>query len=269
MWLTALLSHSIVGANMRSEHLVPAKETDLYNPLRDYLLSQGYTVRSEVKGCDAVAERDGDVIVFELKRNLSISLLAQAVDRQRAFASVYAVVPHPGKRTRSREWSSLCRLLKRLELGLVLVDFGEAGGPPVAPAVEVAFHPAPPHRRTEKRVRQATLSELHGRSIDLNQGGMTGRKIVTAYRERAVQIACYLDALGSSAPARLRHMGTAANTGAVLADNFYGWFQRVERGIYSLTARGREDLGQYPELRQWYSTMAREKSGRREEGEEE
>ena len=230
---------------MRSNPTAPIKETDLYGPLRDYLLARGYTVRSEVMGVDAVAEREGEVIVLELKRSLTLSLLTQAVDRQRAFDSVYVVVPHPGKRARSGAWRSACRLLRRLEIGLVLVDFRHA---PDESVVEVVFHPLPAERRVRKDVRRAVLAEMRGRSADLNQGGSTRTKIVTAYRESAVRIACCLDACGPTTPARLREMGTSPSTGAILGHNYYKWFSRVSYGTYSLTDKGREEIVLYPEL---------------------
>jgi hypothetical protein len=271
---------------MRSNAHGPAKETDLYRPLRDYLEAQGYAVRSEVKGCDVVAERDGEAIVLELKRNLSVSLLAQAVDRQRAFGSVYVVLPHPGRRVRSREWRAACRLLKRLELGLVLVDLRAADAAPNSPethvvdaprepdgarlsdgpvagtaAVQVVFHPIPPERRTRKEARRAVLTELRGRSMDLNEGGSTGRKIVTAYRESAVQIGCYLKVFGPLSPARLRKMGTGPKTASILARDFYGWFERIGRGVYALTGPGSAGIRQYPELMRLYSERAEEIAG--------
>lgn len=251
---------------MCSKREMPAKESDLYRPLRDYLEAQGYTVRSEVRSCDVIAERGGDVIVLELKRNLSVSLLVQAVDRQRALSSVYVVVPHPGKRARSREWHAACRLLKRLELGLVLVDLEpDPSGRPDRPGVEVVFHPAPAQRRTMQGMRRAILTEIHGRSVDLNQGGSTRRKIVTAYRENAVQIASYLEALGPMSPASLRRMGSGPNTGPILLNNFYRWFQRVSRGVYSVTAQGAEDILQYTELHERYSARALEEADRLKE----
>ena len=113
------------------------KETDLYGPVRDFLLSRGYTVRSEVRGCDITAIKGDDLVILEMKTALTVPLLAQAVERQKAADSVYVVVPHPGKRVRTREWRRTCALLKRLELGLVLVTLDGSN-----PEVEIPFHPA-------------------------------------------------------------------------------------------------------------------------------
>jgi hypothetical protein len=258
---------------MRSDHR-PLRETELYGPLRDYLEAQGYSVRSEVRGCDVVAERDGEIIVLELKRSLSVSLLVQAADRQRAFSSVYVVLPHPGARARSRAWRSACRLLKRMELGLVLVDLGAvdgrgSGSPGEVqdrkPSVEAVFHPLPAPKRSRKDVRRAVLTELHGRSIDLNEGGSTRRSIVTAYRENAVQIACCLAVNGPSSPSALRNWGTGRKTPSILSSNFYGWFERVARGVYALTEKGREELQEYPALVERYMRGAKDAASLRED----
>jgi len=252
MWLTFQQHKAIFGSNMRSNPAKEIKETDLYGPLRDYLVARGYVVRSEVRGIDVVAERDGKALVFEMKRHLSLPLVAQAVDRQRSFDSVYVVVPHPGKRVRSRDWRAACRVLRRLELGLVLVSLEpESGG-----TVEVAFHPAPFVRRSRKDFRRAVLEEAGGRSLDLNQGGSTRTKIITAYREAAIHIAACLAACGPLTPANLRAMGTAKNTGAILYDNYYNWFTRVSRGVYALTDKGREELEAYPDLAERFLSTA-------------
>ncbi len=239
---------------MRSDRRKPIKESDLYGPLKEYLEAQGYTVRSEVRGCDVVAERDGDIIVLEQKRSLSASLLAQAADRQRSFDSVYVVVPHPGDRLRTREWRSLCRLVKRLELGLILVDLGSGEGS--LHKVEVAFHPMPFERKRRKDIRRSVITEMRARSADLNVGGSTGQKIVTAYREKAIQIACCLAVRGALSPSQLRDMGTGKSTGSVLYNNFYKWFDRVGRALYTLTAKGVEDIAAYPELTSRYKAEA-------------
>jgi hypothetical protein len=233
------------------------RETDMYPPLREYLVKQGYTVRSEVRGCDVVAEKDGDVIVLEMKRSLSVALLAQAAERQRAIRSVYVVVPHPGKRLKSKEWRAACRLLKRLELGLVLVRTEPPGRGEQAEQVEVIQHPIPFQRVSLNRERIAILREVRGRSGDFNQGGSTGRRLVTAYRENAIMIACFLSILGPSTPADLRSRGTGPKTLSILSSNFYGWFRRVSRGVYELAPKGLAEARSYEQLWQKYTEAAR------------
>ncbi len=58
------------------------QEIDLYPPLKDYLVHQGYEVKGEVLHCDVIAVRgDESIVVVELKLSLNLSVLLQAVDR--------------------------------------------------------------------------------------------------------------------------------------------------------------------------------------------
>ncbi|MDA7754950.1 DUF2161 domain-containing phosphodiesterase, partial [Pseudomonadales bacterium] len=57
-----------------------------------------------------------------------------------------------------------------------------------------------------------------------------------------------LQQLGTSTTAELRAIGTGDKTATVLAKNYYGWFERVKKGTYQLTEKGRSSLENYPEL---------------------
>lgn len=219
------------------------RETDLYGPVHDYLVAQGYEVRSEVLDCDIAATKGEDLVIVELKRALTISLLLQATQRQRATDSVYVALPKPPDRRRRSRWRHSQHLLKRLELGLILVSFATA-----VPTVEIAFHPLPCARRRDTRRRRAIIQELSNRSGEYNEGGSTRRKIVTAYRENAIYIACCLDRCGPLEPRQLRALGAGPKTLSILSRNHYGWFQRVDAGLYALREVGREALADYPDL---------------------
>lgn len=216
-------------------------ETDLYPPLKAWLEAAGYEVRAEVGGCDVAACKGDDLVLIEIKRAVNLDLLLQVVRRQEAKAAVYAAVPAP--RTVDKRWRGLTRLLKRLEVGLLLVYLESA-----RPRVELAFHPVrlEPHRR--KKAAQVLLTEMSGRSLDLNVGGSVRQKLMTAYREEALGVAAALDRLGPTSPKALRTAGTSAKTGRILFDNHYGWYERTAKGVYRLSDRGREALGQQPEL---------------------
>jgi hypothetical protein len=69
-------------------------------------------------------------------------------------------------------------------------------------------------------------------------GGSTKTTLMTAYRENAILIACCLAKLGPSSPKILRNLGTGAKTTSILSANHYGWFQRIEKGVYELTDQG-------------------------------
>jgi hypothetical protein len=40
----------------------------------------------------------------------------------------------------------------------------------------------------------------------------------------------------------MRAAGDVPNAGRIVRDNVYGWFQRVDRGVYALTLKGAEEL---------------------------
>ena len=126
------------------------RESDLAPPIQEYLEANGYTVRSEVRNCDITAVKEDDLIVIELKKGFTTDLLIQATDRQRSADSVYVALPAEGelaKRSRfSKRWRGIEHLLKRLELGLIVVTFADDA----PPTVEVVFHPIPqPKPRNE------------------------------------------------------------------------------------------------------------------------
>lgn len=227
------------------------RETDLYPPLQKYLEAQGYTVRAEVNGCDVTATKGDDLVVIELKRSVNFTLLVQATQRQRITDSVYVAVPAPPGGIWTRQWKGIRHVLRRLELGLILVTVRSR-----APQVEVVFHPVLFERKKQKKARRAVLQEMEGRSGDFNLGGSTQRKLITAYRETAIHIACLLDARGPMSPRELRAEGTGPKTTSILYSNVYGWFERIDRGMYGLTASGRRDLESYPELVKAYRLAA-------------
>ncbi|MBS02453.1 MAG: hypothetical protein CMQ24_07085 [Gammaproteobacteria bacterium] len=218
------------------------KETDLFPPVRDYLEKNGYTVRSEVRNCDIVAVKDSDVIVVELKTGMNVSLLIQATDRQRITDSVYVAIPDPPGR-KGAHWRGIKRVLRQLELGLILVTFS-----PRRTIVSVAFDPLPYRRTKRSKRRGAVIQEVADRSADYNTGGSTRTPLVTAYRENAIYIACCLAEMGPSSPKALRAVGAGAKTTSILSSNFYGWFQRVARACYQVTESGRAETARFPEI---------------------
>jgi hypothetical protein len=67
-------------------------------------------------------------------------------------------------------------------------------------------------------------------------------KIVTAYRQEALRIASVLAMRGPQRPVQLRADADAPRAGPILRDDVYGWFERVERGVYRLTPAGQAGL---------------------------
>lgn len=228
-------------------------ETDLYPPLKSWLESQGYIVRGEVGRCDIAAEKDGELIAVELKMRPSMALLAQAAERQEYADAVYVALPATADKRRPPASRDFRRLLRRLGIGLVLVTFLKT-----KTRVEILMHPGPgtgkPRRREKKKT--TILREIAGRDMDLTPGGLAGgKKRVTAYRQRAIRLAAWLSVLGEASPGTLRKLGAPEDTGNILSQNLYGWFERVRRGTYRLHPAGREALDDVTELAETYRSQ--------------
>ena len=228
------------------------RETDLFAPVRAFLEARGYTVRAEVADCDVVGYARGQLVVVELKTRATLELLSQATARQRFADLVYVAVPGPIPRRSRRRWRGIKRLLRRLELGLLLVY------PTPPPAhVEEVYAPTPYRMRKSPKQRASVLEEMVGRTANRNTGGSTRRKRVTAYRENAIQIAVILDRQGPLSAAQLQQeYNTGEKTHAILYRDYYNWFQRVDRGVYHLTDEGTQALDDFPEVATYYRELS-------------
>ncbi|HOM02568.1 MAG TPA: DUF2161 family putative PD-(D/E)XK-type phosphodiesterase [Acetivibrio sp.] len=220
-------------------------EEDLYKPVKEYLVELGYDVKGEVRNCDVSAVKGDTFLVVEMKTTLNLDVILQAVLRQRIADIVYIAVPKKGKVLFTRRWKNICHLLRRLELGLLLVSFKQDKA-----FVEEAIRPQPFDRgksiKLSSAKRRLILEEFSKRHGDYNVGGSTGKKLITAYREQALKIAAFLESNGSLSIKQLKNMGTDPDkTASILQDNFYGWFERVSRGVYRLTDKGREEIANY------------------------
>jgi hypothetical protein len=203
------------------------READLYAPLKSYLEGQGYEVKAEIGDCDIMASRAGDpTVVVEMKLTFSLQLVLQGVVRQGMFDHVYLAVPvTKGWTQRYRDIIALCR---RLSLGLLAV--GPKG-------VEAHLDPAPYAPRLKAKPAARLLREFDRRVGDPNVGGITGTKKMTHYRQDAIRCALHLRA-GPCKAALVAKSTGVARAAAQMRDDHYGWFERVERGIYQLTPKG-------------------------------
>lgn len=209
----------------------PAREADLYPALKAYLEAQGYEVKAEVGACDILACRAGDApLVVEMKLTFSLSLVMQGVARQGLVDHVYLAVPVSGKRGWSLRYRDIIALCRRLGLGLLAVDPGTA-------QVTAHLDPGPyvPRKSSVKSAR--LLREFERRMGDPNIGGTTKTPRMTAYRQDALRCAAHLTAGPAKAAAVAKATGVARAATLMRADH-YGWFQKVDRGIYALTAKG-------------------------------
>ncbi|GAA3402306.1 DUF2161 domain-containing phosphodiesterase [Paenibacillus hodogayensis] len=220
-------------------------ETELYEPVKRYMESLGFEVRGEVRHCDLVALRgDEPPVIVELKKTLNVPLLVQGIDRLAQTDRVYVAVelPESGRAPHGLKWSEVSRLCRCLGLGLMTVRFYKSKR---RPAVQVVCEPEPYTPRKSKLKTTRLIHEFRERSGDYNVGGSTQRKLVTAYREKALDVAIMLQRHGCLSPKRIRELTGNAKAALLLQKNYYRWFERENRGIYRLTSLGEQALEQY------------------------
>jgi hypothetical protein len=216
------------------------READLYAPVKAFLEGQGYEVKSEIRGCDLVAQREAEApLIVELKIGFTLPLLLQGIDRlalsdQDYIAFGVATRPAPNSLWR-RERRGILKLCRRLGLGLLVVHEPAAQQ---APLVEPLLDPLPYRPRPNTRRQALLLKEFAHRVGDPNTGGISKRPIVTAYRQAALRIADHLQRHGPTKAAEVARATSVTTAARMLQNDVYGWFQRVERGIYELSPKG-------------------------------
>ncbi|CUH84543.1 DUF2161 domain-containing phosphodiesterase [Thalassovita mediterranea] len=208
-------------------------ETDLYPPVKAFFEALGFEVKSEIGAADVVALRDGEPpVIVELKTGFSLTLLQQGVARQKVTDQVYLAVPRWKGRAGYKAFKGNIGLCTRLGLGVISVS----------PAGEVQVHhdPAPFQPRKVKRRQTTLMAEFERREGDPNQGGATRVGLITSYRQEALRCAAYLAEHGPTKGAVVAKGTEVTRATRVMASNHYGWFERVNTGIYDLTALGKK-----------------------------
>jgi hypothetical protein len=215
------------------------KETDLYAPIKQMLEGQGYIVKSEIGAADVVAVRDDEEpIIVELKTGFSLSLFHQAIARQAITDAVYIAVPRGTGRLFHRALGDNKVLCRRLGLGLITVRMEDG-------FVEIHADPAPYKPRHSKVRKDRLLREFARRVGDPNSGGATRGRLVTAYRQDALQCLRILSIEGPTKASQVAKLSGVTRARPIMADDHYGWFERVAAGIYTLTPKGNEAIRIY------------------------
>ncbi len=209
-------------------------ETSLYLPVKRFLEDLGFEAKGEVCGCDIVALKDGQpaaVVIAELKLAFTLELVLQAVERTALCDEVWLAVA-ASKRGRGREADARVKKLCRF-LGFGLLVVFTTG------RVELIVEPVAWKPRPNTKRRSRIVDEHRRRRGDPTAGGSTRRPIMTAYRQQALACASAL----ASTPLRPRDLKIAIpDAPKILQGNVYGWFTKVERGVYALTDQGRAAL---------------------------
>lgn len=212
-------------------------ETSLYQPVKAFLEGAGYTVKGEVGGCDVVGVSEGDptlLVVCELKLSFNLELVLQAVDRASIADEVWiaARVSAKGRgRESDKRYRDLCR-----RLGIGMLGVADNG------MVIVIVGSVTPMPRTNPKRRSRLMREHQKRKGDPAVGGSTRTPLMTAYRQQALGCAAVLKA----GPLKVREIRNhVPDATKILQGNVYGWFERVERGVYGLTPVGLEALSRW------------------------
>jgi hypothetical protein len=216
-------------------------ETSLYLPVKRFLEGLGFSVKGEIGHCDLVALGADDapvVVIGELKLSFNLELVLQCVERAAACDEVW-LAARLSARGKGRESDARFRNLCR-RLGFGMLGVSQEG------EVHILVSPAAPEPRRNPRRRSRLIEEHRRRRGDPVAGGGSRAPVMTFYRQQALACAAAM----TSGPTRPRDLKPAnPDVGKILQGNVYGWFDRVERGIYVLTDTGRAALERWPQPR--------------------
>jgi len=211
------------------------QETELSAPVKAYLEKMGYEVKAEIGAADLVGLRDGeDPVIVELKTRFSLALFHQGIARLSVSDCVYIAVPRGAGKPWQRAIRENLKLARRLGLGLLTVRLRDG-------FVEAHCDPGPYAPRKSKPKQARLLKEFAKRQGDPNLGGTRGA-VVTAYRQDAITCAQHLLQNGPCKGAAVKTATGVERATTIMRDNHYGWFEKVDKGVYSLTEAGRLGL---------------------------
>ena len=177
-------------------------------------------------------------VIVELKTSFSLALVHQAIERLKVTDDVYVAIPEWKGRSGWKAFRQNLSLCRRLGLGVITVRDGKA---------RVHVDPAPYQPRKSKKRQTRMLGEFQRRVGDPNTGGSTKTKLITSYRQDALKCLKFLHANGPTKAAEVAKTTEVNKAREIMAADFYGWFERVERGIYQTTPNGTKAMDEYSE----------------------
>jgi hypothetical protein len=202
--------------------------------VKAFLEDQGYVVKAEIGAADVVAVRGAEPpLVVELKLGFSLALFHQCFERLKVSDDVYMAVAYKAGKPFYKAIKANTAMARRLGLGLMVVRLEDG-------LVTVHCDPGPYAPRKNAKRRAALLREFARRQGDPNDGGQTRAGLVTAYRQDALKIAVYLYEVGACKGADVARETSVVKATAMMRANHYGWFEKVETGVYGLTPEGAE-----------------------------
>ena len=218
------------------------REMAMYPAVRAFLEGQGYAVKAEIHDCDVTAVHpEGMVVIVEMKTVLNLRLVMQGVARQEITDDVYLAVPDdtPVLRKESR---GVLRLLRMLGLGLLAVDVKKNRVLPLLDPGEFR-----PRKRKARQTRLLkAFTQLVGDPNDGRRG--SGKGFMTVYRQSALDVAEYLITHGPTKASVVRDAVQEPRAWQILHSNVYGWFEKVEKGVYGISPRGEREFREWRPL---------------------
>lgn len=211
------------------------READLYPVVKRWLEARGYEVKGEVGAADIVARKGPDTLIVELKLAFSLALFHQAIARQAITDLVYVALPPPKK-----GGADNIAMARRLGIGVLFVRVRDGHIDPVA-------DPGPYRPRKSPKAKTRLLREFDRLRGDPNAGGATRHGIVTGYRQDALACARFLAVHGPSRGAKVAEWAEVPQATRIMAADHYGWFTRLDRGVYGLTPQGQKGLADWAE----------------------
>ena len=222
-------------------------ERDLFGPVKEYFEKQGYICDGEVEDIDLYMERGEEHVAVELKVDLDFKALRQAALRQKYVETVYIAVFKP-KSLKNTAYRDKLYLLKRLGIGLLLVSKRslevQVANEPVVTELSV-------YQRQNQNKKKKLNAEFSKRRTKNNVGGVRG-----AYREDALLVLDACAELGGEVKGReVRKLCNIEKTADILRADYYGWFEKIETGVYRVTDAG------YAALEEFEDTVYKLKRG--------
>lgn len=214
------------------------KETDLFKPVRSLLLSMGYDVQGEILAADVFAVKESEIIIVELKLQINLKLIYQALERKKVTPLVYVGVPKQVYKTHRKNNPQFLTLLKHLGLGLIEVTLDQA---------HILLEPEDEKSHTTKSSaakKRVMLKEFDARDQYQTIGGTKDKKM-TAYREKVVEIGKALFELQEAPLNLIKEYTRIDKSAAILRDNYDGWFLKNEKGLYQLSPLGLSEVKKF------------------------
>lgn len=223
-------------------------EAELFIPIKAYFEDMGFMVDGEVGDVDMLMSDKNSVIAVELKKELNLKLLIQGAKRQKIFDQVYVAIWSP-KNLMSKAFKDKIYLLNRLGIGLILVT---KRAKRVTVYQEPKIHPVENYRTRNKKRKAKLVDELSSRKIRTNVGGVTQKKILTAYKEDALLVLNELYPSDILKASEIKKRTGVERAYTIVYNNHYGWFAKEGKGLYTITDQGRQA---YKENREIIDTM--------------